>query len=179
MRWSPSFYFTSWLCNERPVDWRAFEPLARQLNLVGPGRASRTLREKERKKPIKNGWFNGGERVVCTHACLFEKRGGIFWADIQKRREIKESISQDIVKQIYYSFWCWCYFGWVEVRLGCIWLLPDHEFLDGRRSKQRWVIHGVQLPMLIVGKSLAASGSSVPAHGIWETCPEQVVVLDR
>ena len=64
-------------------------------------------------------------------------------------------------------------------RLGCILLLPDHEFLDGRRSKQRWVIHGVQLPMLIVGKSLAASGSPMPAHGIRETCPEQVVVLDR
>jgi hypothetical protein len=46
------------------------------------------------------------ERVVCTHTCMFVwKKGGIFWADIQKRREIRESISQDIVKQIYYSIW--------------------------------------------------------------------------
>lgn len=54
MRFSISHFHL--LYNELPVDWRACERLARQLNLVEPGQASRTYRKRPRK-PIKNGRF--------------------------------------------------------------------------------------------------------------------------
>ncbi len=57
-----------------------------------------------------NHFFRGRELCTHMHVCL---NRAFFLADIHKRREIRESISQDIVKQIYY-----CYFGWEEeVRL--------------------------------------------------------------
>lgn len=56
-------------------------------------------------------------------------------------------------------------------------LIANHELLHGGRTKQWGQVGGMQLPVWHILIQALSSRCTMPAHGIWKWCVEQVVIL--